>query len=206
MKANIRLSLSRLNPVSVLVLLRNVISKMTGNANFPTPKVPLADMTTLADNLSLAIDDANAGSLLAKSKRDDLVHSAKEDLNAQADYVRSICGGDRSMLLSSGFELAKERTPIGIPGVPANLFTRMTGKMGQLEVRFDSVHGAHGYQLWMTDKDPELYNSWNAVGYTTRVKHLVTDLESYKAYWFCVSAIGTAGESAQSGPALGRAA
>ena len=190
MKANIRLSLSRLNPVSVLVLLRNVISKMTGNANFPTPKVPLADMTTLADNLSLAIDDANAGSLLAKSKRDDLVHSAKEDLNAQADYVRSICGGDRSMLLSSGFELAKERTPIGIPGVPANLFTRMTGKMGQLEVRFD----------------PELYNSWNAVGSTTRVKHLVTDLESYKAYWFCVSAIGTAGESAQSGPALGRAA
>ena len=37
-------------------------------------------------------------------------------------------------------------------------------------------------------------------------RHEVTDLESYKAYWFCVSAIGTAGEGAQSDPALGRAA
>ena len=41
---------------------------------------------------------------------------------------------------------------------------------------------------------------------TTRVRHTVTDLESYKASRFCVSAIGTAGEGAQSDPALGRAA
>ena len=41
---------------------------------------------------------------------------------------------------------------------------------------------------------------------TTRITHLVDSLESFKAYWFCVSAIGTAGEGMQSDPAMGRAA
>jgi hypothetical protein len=45
-----------------------------------------------------------------------------------------------------------------------------------------------------------------AIGYTTRASHMVTNLESYKAYWFCVSAIGTAGEGLQCDPAMARAA
>lgn len=45
-----------------------------------------------------------------------------------------------------------------------------------------------------------------AIGYTIKASHLVTDLESYKAYWFCVSAIGAAGEGLQCDPAMGRAA
>ena len=58
----------------------------------------------------------------------------------------------------------------------------------------------------MTDKDPAIEANWQAIGYTTRVRHTVRDLDSLKAYWFCVSAIGTAGEGAQSDPAKGIAA
>jgi hypothetical protein len=83
---------------------------------------------------------------------------------------------------------------------------RTTGRKGEVELRFPSVHGARGYQLWISDKDPAEDGNWEAIGYTTRVKHLVANLESYKAYFFCVSAIGAAGESAKSDPALGRAA
>ena len=46
--ANIKLSLSRLIPVTLLALLRYVVSKMTGNDHFATPAVPLADMTFFA--------------------------------------------------------------------------------------------------------------------------------------------------------------
>ena len=73
-------------------------------------------------------------------------------------------------------------------------------------MRWASVYGARGYQIWMTDKDPAIDGNWQAIGYTTHVSHLVTELESYKAYWFCVSAIGSAGEGAQCDPAMGRAA
>ncbi len=40
----------------------------------------------------------------------------------------------------------------------------------------------------------------------TKTRHLLVGLESFKAYWFCVCAIGAAGEGAKSDVCLGRAA
>lgn len=206
MKANIRLYLSRLNPVAVLMLLRNVISKMTGNVNFATPKVPLADMTTLADDLERAIEQSTAGSKQAKLDRNALVTTAKLDLTAQADYVRSICLGDAAMLNSSGFELSKQPEPVGVPVIPQNVTVRATGRDGELELRCQKSHGAFGYSVFISETDPEIKSTWKLLTYTGRVKHMVTGLESYKAYWFCMSAVGAAGESAKSDIAMGRAA
>jgi hypothetical protein len=205
-KSNIALHMSKLRPVQVLALMNNVVAKMTGNANFAEPAVKLTDMQAKADELKLAIEAATDGSKQSRLLRDELLMASKVLLNKQADYVRSICEGDAAKLQSSGYPMAKERQKIGIPGMARKMEARMTGLRGQLDIRWHSVHGAHGYQIWMTDQDPAVKASWQAIGYTTRVSHTVTDLESYKAYWFCVSAIGAAGEGAQSDPALGRAA
>ena len=64
-----------------------------------------------------------------------------------------------------------------------------------------SVWHEHALTIWFV-----LVLLMLAIGYTTRVKHLVSDLESHKAYFFCVSAIGTAGEGAQCPVAMGEAA
>ena len=206
MKANIKLSLFELTFVKLLALLRNVVAKMTGNANFADPAVPLADMTKLADDLEAAIEDATNGSRQSKLVRNALVQQGRTMLRVQADYVRSVCAGDVVKLESSGFELAKQREPVGIPGTAKDMQALFTNRRGDVELRWRSVYGAHGYQVWMTDKDPAIEANWQAIGYTTRVRHTVSDLESLKAYWFCVSAIGTAGEGAQSDPAKGIAA
>ena len=205
-KSNIKLSLFQLTFVKLLALIRNVIAKMTGNPNFATPAVPLAAMKTLADAFEAAIEDATNGSRQSKLVRNQLMLQVREMLSAQADYVRSLCNGDAAKLESSGFELAKQREPIGVPGTAKTMEARPTGLKHELELRWTTVHGAHGYQIWRTSMDPAVEANWEAIGYTTRVRHLVADLESYKAYWFCVSAIGTAGEGAQCDPAMGRAA
>ena len=206
MKANIALYLSKLLPPAVLALLRNVVAKMTGNAAFATPLVPLADLTATADELEVAIEEATNGSRQSKLKRDDVLRKAKALLDAQAGYVRGVCNGDATLLESSGFELAKQPTPTGVPGIPQFLEARVTDRRSELKLRWRRVHGARSYQVWMTDQDPTLEANWTAIGYTTRVSHLVEGLESFKPYWFCVSAIGTAGEGMQSDPAMGRAA
>ena len=206
MKANIKLSLFELTFVKLLALLRNVVAKMTGNANFTNPAVPLSDMTKLADDLEAAIEDATNGSRQSKLVRNALVQQGRTMLRVQADYVRSVCAGDVVKLESSGFELAKQREPVGIPGTAKDMQALFTNRRGDVELRWRSVYGAHGYQVWMTDKDPAIGANWQAIGYTTRVRHRITDLESLKSYWFCVSAIGTAGEGAQSDPAKGIAA
>jgi hypothetical protein len=206
MKANIKLFLYQLTFVKLLALIRNVIAKMTSNPNFTTPAVTMAALTALADALEAAIEEATNGSRQSKLVRDQLVLDVRAALRTQADYVRSVCSGDAAKLESSGFDLAKQREPIGIPGIAKDMQALFTGRTGTIDLRWKSVHGAHGYQVWMTDKDPMVSANWEAIGYTTRVRHSVDGLESYKAFWFCVSAIGTAGEGAQSDPAKGLAA
>jgi len=206
MKANIRTALSLMNALKTLALLRNVVTKLTGNAHFPDPPVTLSALTLRGDALEAAIALATEGSKQSKLDRNKLTTYAKAELTSTADYVRSVGNGDAAILSTSGFELAKQREPIGIPGTSKRMEARLTGLRNELELRWATVHGAHGYQIWMTDKDPAVDGNWEAVGYTTRVRHLVTALDSYKAYWFCVSAIGVAGEGAQCDPAMGRAA
>lgn len=205
-KANIKLSLFQLTFVKLLALIRNVIAKMTNNPHFTTPAVTMAAMTALADTFEAAIEDATNGSRQSKLVRNQLMLDVRAMLRTQADYVRSVSGGDAVKLESSGFELSKQREPIGIPGMAKDMQALFTNRRGDVDLRWKRVHGAHGYQVWMTDKDPAIEANWEAIGYTTRVRHSVSELESFKAYWFCVSAIGSAGEGAQSDPARGIAA
>jgi hypothetical protein len=206
MKANIKVSLYKLTAVRLLALLRNVVAKLTGNANFPDPPVTLAELTTKGDELEVAIEKATDGSKASKGLRNAIMKQAGVMLLSVADYVRMVARGNEALLLTSGFEMAKRPEPVGIPGITRNLMVRMTNGKGALELRWRHVHGAYGYQVWMTDSDPNVEANWQAIGYTTRASHLVSDLESLKAYWFCVSAIGSAGEGRPSDPAMGRAA
>lgn len=204
--AKIKLSLYRLIPTMLLALLRYVVSKMTGNPHFATPAVPLADMTTMGDNLETAINKAKHGGLDDRILRNNLVTATQNMLRKQADYVRLTAQGDEAILASSGFELAKTPQPVGLPGTPFIRFVRMTGKQGQAEVAWTAQHGADAYHVRLTDKDPNIHNEWEVVGITTKARFLLTHLDSYKAYWVSVSAIGAAGEGLMSDPAIARAA
>ena len=204
--ANIKLSLSRLIPTMLLALLRYVLAKMTGNPHFPTPAVPLADMETMGNDLETAINKAKHGGLDDRILRNNTVKAAQDMLRKQADYVRLTAQGDEAILASSGFELVKVPEPVGLPGTPFIRFVRMTGKQGQAEVVWTAQHGADAYHVRLTDKDPNIHNEWEVVGVTTKARFLLTHLESYKAYWVSVSAIGTAGEGLMSDPAIARAA
>lgn len=206
MKSNIRLSLFSLTAVRLLALLRNVIAKLTGNTFFPAPPVTLAELTAKGDELEVAIEQATGGSKASKATRNALVLEVREMLRSVADYVRSVAKGSMAMLATSGFELARQPEPIGVPGIAKDMQARVTNSKGHLDLRWRAVHGARGYQVWMTTSDPSVEANWEAIGYTTRSGHLVSDLESYKAHWFCVSAIGSAGEGLQCDPAMGRAA
>ncbi|MBK7752675.1 MAG: hypothetical protein IPI41_08755 [Flavobacteriales bacterium] len=119
---NIKLSLYKLIPVSLLALIRTVIANMTGNANFPTPKVSMVAMNSMADALEAAITAATNGDRQSRILRDNLVLETRDMLRTQADYVRSECNGDRAKLESSGFELARHREPVDKVGVPQNVF------------------------------------------------------------------------------------
>lgn len=206
MKSKIKLPFDRLRPVALLALLRNVVLRMTGNANFPTPPYTMADMTTKGDNLEAAIAQATKGSALDRSMRDDQVAITRSVLEKTADYVRFVAQGDRTVLESCGFDMAKQPEPAPLPDAPRDLVAIVTGRNGELELRWKRSPHAFSYQVWMTDQDPLVNGSWDAIGVTARRSRRIDGLVPYKAYWFCVTAIGSAGDSALSEPIPARAA
>lgn len=206
MKANIRTALYKLIPSLLLTLLRNVIEKLTGNAALPTPPVALAAMTLAGDNLEQAIEDALHGSRLSREIRDAQVKDVRDILTKTANYVRATANGDAEILASSGFDMAKEPKKVGIPGKPTNLRVLMGQLSGQTESKWRRVHGATSYKLMRSESDPSKEPNWVVVTITSKVSHVDSDLESFKAYWYCVSAIGFAGEGEPCAALMGRAA
>lgn len=205
-KANIRLALSTLTFIGILKLLRNVILRLTGNAHFATPLVPLPEMTTLADDLDLAILEATNGSLASRIHRDKLIASAKVMLTSQGNYVRAVSNGDVEMLESSGFELAKVPERTGVPLAPDSITVRATNIATEVEMRWPKREGVLGYRVFKTDQPPSDSTVWDYVDFTSRVSFKMRGLDSFKPYWFSVTSIGAAGESDLSKATMGRAA
>jgi len=206
MKANIRLRLFRLIPALLLTLLRNVIEKLTGNAALPTPPVALADMTTQANALEQAIEGAIQGSRHAREVRDAQVKVVRATLTKVGNYVRTTANGDAAILASSGFEMAKEPEPVGLPADPRNLRVAMGPLSTQTLLRWRRVHGATTYQVERSKTDPAVEAGWEVVGVTSKVRFVDTGLESFKPYWYRVRAIGYAGAGQFCAPLMGRAA
>ena len=207
MKANIRLSLFTLTFTGLLALVRNVRAKLTGNINFTTPAVTLLAMDAQGDALEAAIEAATEGSKEDRIFRDEEVRKTREMLRIQADYIRTVAAGDITKLATCGFELAKIPQPLGVPNAPAIKAVRTTGETGEVLVIWKREHGADSYNVLMTQQDPAGGEvKWDIIGTTTKTRLKQGDLKSLTRYWFSVRAVGSAGQSVMSDPAMGVAA
>ena len=207
MKANIKLDLKSLTPLRLLALLGRVAVRLDGNPAFPAPPISPATLLAMADTFEATILEAIAGSRQSKLVRNATDAEVRATLRQMADYVRMVAQGNESMLHSSGFELAKvpgTSRPMVAPQLKA---TDFGGRHGEVLLSWSGVVNRRTYQVYMTYKLPSLPDTqWTLVGITGKITHTVTGLEPYKAYWFCVSAVGALGEGNKSAPALGRAA
>jgi Fibronectin type III domain len=202
-KFNIALFFHKLKAEAVLALMRNVEAKMMGNANFPDPAVKLVDLKAKADALEAAIEEATFGSRQSKLQRDQLVVESGEMLNAQADYVRSICNGDAVMLDSSGFQLAKQPSPLPLPSAPVDLKLTRSLTAGVLNFRWKKEKGV---VLYYVEQQVEGSNVWTRVLSTTRVRHTFTGLITGQEYSYRVQAVAHNGVSEMSAVATQKAA
>lgn len=202
MKADIKLTITRLTPIKVNALLSVVASSMDSNPAFPDPVAPIADMLALKHRLSHAISVATEGSRQSKFMRNDLVTEAMDMLRQQASYVRAMANGDATILASSGFDMQRERQRIGRPDAPT-VSQAAYPKSGTLKLRWNRVRGAKAYKVFL-----RLPGSATAelITVTTSASHIITGLESFQPYVVQVSAIGAAGEGKMSQEFMGRAA
>lgn len=169
-----------------------IIANMTGNAYFPTPVPTVADVTTAANDYSNALIEAKTGNRSAiaekNSKRDELTGL----LRIWANMVNYSANGDVVKLLTSGFDLSKESTPVIITK-PENLSIENGISSGELKVSVNAVKGAVSYLHEYTTDETLAPGSWVSTA-SSSCKILFSNLVPGSKYYCRVGVVGRKGQ------------
>ncbi len=201
--AKVKLSLRDLTVPQKVQFLRQVVTAMTGNANFATPSPTLASITTKTDDLETKFNDAQAARLTAQQKtalQDTAERAADAAVTQLASYVDNTTAGDAAKIQSAGMEVRATPAPVGTLPAPAGLVATIGDLDGEIDLDWDSVRGATSYVM-QRSVDPPTATSWQSAGVVTKSKGSVTGLTSGTKYWFRAAAVGAAGQGAWSNPA-----
>jgi len=176
-----------------------ILAAMTGNANYPTPNPTLAAVGAARTDFITAVNNMDGGQA-ATSARDAARVKLAGMLRDLSLYVQSACQGDLTILLGSGFTAQKQRQPAGPLPAPSNLRLRRPELSGQLKGRCDPVANASSYQWRIaTSTDPA---NWTTKDPTTSASNLFDGLTPGTIYVVQARAIGSAGPSDWSDPAV----
>ncbi len=201
--AKIKLNLQKLSHPQRLQLAQQIITAMTGNANFPNPNPSLANLQTLLTTATTKVNDAEQARQTALQKtteRNTTIDALLAGLIAEAAYVESASGSDVAKIQSAGMDVRAEPAPKGPLPQVQNLSATAGDNEGEIDLQWDSVLGASSYEI-QTSPDPITANSWTHKTSTTKSSVKVTGLPTGSRGWFRVRAVGASGPGAWSDPA-----
>lgn len=167
----------------------SIISSMTGNANFPNPVPAIADVQAAATAFAAALIKAGTGNRVDVADKNAKRETLTGSLRILGTYVNMVANGDRTQLLSSGFDISKEPQP-AVLTKPENLKVENGLSSGQLLVTVKAVKGAYAYLHEYTTDATLAPGSWVTTNSTTS-RHLLTNLQPGTVYFCRVGALGS---------------
>jgi hypothetical protein len=187
-------NLNRLSDSNLETKTQTIAMAMAGNPNFPTPIPSLAQVTAAVQGYSAALSAAKSRDKVKVPIKNDVRASLIATMRTLANYVSLTAAGDRSMLISSGFDVNPE-TPSPVPPVtaPLSLSVAPGRNPGELSVNFERPPGAK-YFIYQIGPSPladqrDLENT-----YLNAIKYVFTGLVSLKPYSIRIGAIGAGGQ------------
>lgn len=183
---------------------QQVVAALTGNANFPNPHPPLADITGVIN--ATQSKSAERDATLQRGRTQTTELGALEDqldalMNQIVSHVDSVSAGDEAKILSAGLDTRAAATATTQPpSPPAALDATAGDRDGELDASWDTTAGAKSYII-ETSEDPPTPTSWKHAGVSTKSRFTIKGLQSGKRYWIRVAAINSAGQSGWSDPA-----
>lgn len=173
-----------------------IIEGMTANATFPTTGWPtgiptIANLTTLNGTYFAALQAAVNKGTVNTATRNDQREKLESMLSQIANYVNSVANGDLAILLTTGFVLSKDSSPVGPLPQPSNFRVRALNPE-QLYLIVDAVYGARIYQWEVQELDATGHPVGDPITMqTTDSRTTVTGLVSTKQYTCRVVALGS---------------
>lgn len=169
-----------------------IISSVKGNSFFPdTSLVQELEKRSVEfqESMNNAADGSKTLIAVKKVKRKALI----EIMVQLGFYISQISNGDKAMLLSSGFDLAKETSEVKLHTV-IERFEVTNAKAGEAFIAVKSIKGARAYVHQFSLEPPTATTVWVSETTTSR-KHTFVGLTPLATYWFRVIAVGRNGQS-----------
>jgi hypothetical protein len=183
-------SSSKYSDASLLLFAKGVKTQMTDNSNFPTPEPTLDELGLATDAYELALEQVKNGGKEATSNKNDKRAALAELLKNLATYVEIASNGDKTKILSSGFEPNKLPSTVGPLPVPTGLKVMAGQGHGRLILTCDVCKDASAYLFEYTDGPSNENSVWIQV-IPTKHKVEISGLTEGKLYVFRVTYIGS---------------
>jgi hypothetical protein len=188
LKLRVALTCLRFGLYAFIGFARQVVTKMTGNANFTTPVPPLLDVTAGLDDLQAKADAAVGGGVIATSLRDTAWEASIMQIRGLGGYVQLNGQNNIDILQSSGFSITRTPAPVGPLPAPQNLRVIYNGKSGELDLKMEKVFGVTaGYTYQQAELPASPYAE---IGTSNKTRLPVTGLTAGTTYWFRARANG----------------
>jgi len=167
-----------------------VETKMTGNANFPTPNPLIPALTAQRKKYqdSLALSHRGTPEQTSdKNVQRGILEKMMHDIGA---YVQLTSGGDETKILSSGMHTAASKAAIGAFNVVENFKVITPESSNKVKVSCKAIPKADYYQVLYTPYPVTATSVWETVT-STKCSFEIDGLTSFVPYVFKMAARGS---------------
>lgn len=177
---------------------RRILDSLKENTNFPNPIPTLADVEKILQDYVGSLSDAGGFDRVLVSIKEDKKAILKQMLTELAYYVTQTSKGDKTLLLSSGFDINVER---GNPQKTPPKLQAELGMPGQVTTRVNRVTKARAYVHQFT-ADPLTPQSVWISETTLKPAYTFTGITSGAKVWLRVIVIDQYGNTIYWDPVL----
>jgi len=180
-----------------------IITGGTNNPLVPGNGPSLAAFATAQANL----DTADAAVVAAREtlrlriiERDAAEAAWNTKLRMLGGFTQWATGGDRTAIVSAGFDVRAARTPVPVLTAPENVQARTNGSPGVTKLTWNPLVGAVIYFVEQSPS-PMTADSWTARAPSTKASCEIDGAEPGKEYWYRIAGVNANGQGPWSAPA-----
>jgi len=199
MSAKIKAALFKLSIIATISKVRQILTMLTGNGNFPNPPYPIPGVEADVDILEQLNNQVISGNRSSVVPRNTQLEIVRKKVSTLATYVNATAMGDPTMLATSGFEFAKQPAPKAIPSTIVSITARSIQPLGCVKLSWSASPERDYYVI--ENRIGEM-GSWEEVGIATKNHYTISGLAFRQDVYFRVAAVNAAGMSSWSDVAM----
>jgi hypothetical protein len=195
MKNKILLSYKKQNNSDFAITVSHVVTRLDNKELFPEPPEALAFLKNELPLFQTAHAEARDRDMIKVATRNNKRMVMETALIELVRYATRVCNGDRTMLLSTGFDISGSKKHNGLKQIEK--FEVTIDVPNEAVTKVKRVRGTRAYIHQYTTEPLTSNSIWTSKVHAANT-HTFTGLQSKERYLFQVIAVGNIGEEVHS--------